>query len=79
MPPLPQISSAGDIAWGGAANTGFWIDKEQQMIVIYMTQVLQQNRVKNPIRTLLGNLACGSIMTEGPQTLQQATSRKSRL
>ena len=33
------------------------------MIVIYMTQVLQQNRVKNPIRTLLGNLACGSIMT----------------
>ena len=29
----------GEFAWGGAANTIFWIDPKEKMFVIWMTQV----------------------------------------
>jgi CubicO group peptidase (beta-lactamase class C family) len=31
--------SAGEYSWGGAANTNFWIDFEEELIVIVMSQV----------------------------------------
>ena len=34
------ISSAGEYSWGGAANTKFWIDPEEQLVGILMTQLL---------------------------------------
>lgn len=34
------ISSKGAYSWGGAANTKFWIDPEEDLIVILMTQVM---------------------------------------
>ena len=35
-----QIGSAGEFAWGGAASTIFWIDPEEELIVIFMTQLM---------------------------------------
>ena len=32
--------SAGEYAWGGAATTSFWIDPAEELIAIFMTQVL---------------------------------------
>ncbi|MFP6640774.1 MAG: serine hydrolase domain-containing protein, partial [Myxococcota bacterium] len=32
--------SAGEYAWGGAASTAFWIDPVEELIVIFMTQLL---------------------------------------
>lgn len=32
--------SAGEYAWGGAASTAFWIDPVEDLIVIFMTQLL---------------------------------------
>ena len=34
------ISSRGEYSWGGIANTKFWIDPEEDLIVIFMTQVM---------------------------------------
>lgn len=34
------LSSEGEIAWGGMANTCFWVDPEEEIIVIFMTQLI---------------------------------------
>ena len=35
-----SASSVGEYNWGGAAGTRFWIDPEQQLIGIYMVQIM---------------------------------------
>ena len=34
------ISSKGEYSWGGIANTKFWVDPEEDLVVILMTQVM---------------------------------------
>ena len=34
------VSSKGEYSWGGIANTKFWIDPEEELVVVFMTQVL---------------------------------------
>ena len=34
------IGSAGEFAWGGAASTIFWIDPEEELVVIFLTQLM---------------------------------------
>ena len=34
------ISSKGEYSWGGIANTKFWIDPEEDLVVVFMAQVL---------------------------------------
>ena len=34
------ISSAGEYSWGGAADTKFWIDPEEDLVAIVMTQLM---------------------------------------
>ena len=34
------ISSRGEYSWGGIANTKFWVDPEEDLVVILMTQVI---------------------------------------
>jgi CubicO group peptidase (beta-lactamase class C family) len=34
------ISSAGAYSWGGAAGTKFWIDPEEDLVAILMTQLM---------------------------------------
>jgi len=35
-----ELQSVGSFGWGGAASTRFWIDEEEQLIVIFMTQLM---------------------------------------
>jgi len=35
-----SLGSAGEYKWGGAASTGFWIDPEEELIGILMTQFM---------------------------------------
>jgi CubicO group peptidase (beta-lactamase class C family) len=46
--------SAGDFSWGGAASTYFWIDPREELIVVFMTQLLPS--VTYPIRRQLRTL-----------------------
>jgi CubicO group peptidase (beta-lactamase class C family) len=47
--------SAGEYNWGGAATTSFWIDPAEEMIVIFMTQVLPSSAypVRRELRTMV--------------------------
>jgi CubicO group peptidase (beta-lactamase class C family) len=34
------VGSAGEIYWGGAASTAFWVDQEADLTVSFFTQLL---------------------------------------
>lgn len=58
---LAQISgSPGQYAWGGAASTAFWIDPREELIVIFMTQLLPSSTY--PIRRELQTLVNAAIV-----------------
>jgi CubicO group peptidase (beta-lactamase class C family) len=41
-------SKGGDYAWGGAASTAFWIDPAEEIVVLFLTQLLPSSTY--PIR-----------------------------
>ena len=47
--------SAGEFAWGGAATTSFWIDPTEELIAIFMTQVLPSTatQIRRELRTMV--------------------------
>jgi CubicO group peptidase (beta-lactamase class C family) len=47
--------SRGEFAWGGAASTSFWIDPAEELIAIFMTQVLPSSAtpVRRELRTMV--------------------------
>ncbi|ABD88739.1 serine hydrolase domain-containing protein [Rhodopseudomonas palustris] len=47
--------SAGEYAWGGAASTAFWIDPAEQLITIFMTQLLPSSAypLRRELRTMV--------------------------
>ena len=47
--------SNGDYAWGGAASTYFWIDPKEELICIFLTQLLPSDTypVRRELRTLV--------------------------
>ena len=36
----PQVGSEGEFAWGGAASTIFWVDPVEDLVVIFLTQLM---------------------------------------
>jgi CubicO group peptidase (beta-lactamase class C family) len=47
--------TAGEYAWGGAASTAFFIDPKEELIVIFMTQLIPSNfySIRRELRTLV--------------------------
>ena len=47
--------SIGDYSWGGAASTYFWIDPKEQLIAIFMTQLMPSSTytIRRELRTLV--------------------------
>jgi CubicO group peptidase (beta-lactamase class C family) len=47
--------SAGEYNWGGAASTSFWIDPAEELITIFMTQLMPSSAypVRRELRTLV--------------------------
>jgi CubicO group peptidase (beta-lactamase class C family) len=47
--------SRGDFSWGGMASTYFWIDPREQLIVIFMTQLIPSTiyNLRRELRTLV--------------------------
>jgi CubicO group peptidase (beta-lactamase class C family) len=47
--------SPGEYAWGGAATTSFWIDPAEELITIFMTQVLPSSAypLRRELRTMI--------------------------
>ena len=60
-PARAQISgTAGEYAWGGAASTAFWIDPVEDLIVIFMTQLMPSSSY--PLRRELRALAYSALI-----------------
>jgi CubicO group peptidase (beta-lactamase class C family) len=51
--------SAGEYAWGGAASTAFWVDPAEELIAIFMTQLLPSSSY--PIRRELRSMVYAAI------------------
>jgi CubicO group peptidase (beta-lactamase class C family) len=54
------VGSPGEYAWGGMASTAFWIDPEEEMAVVMMTQLTPSSTY--PVRRELRVLAYQSIV-----------------
>lgn len=54
------LDSPGEFAWGGAASTYFWIDPTEELIVIFMTQLLPSSSY--PIRRQLKTLVYQALV-----------------
>jgi CubicO group peptidase (beta-lactamase class C family) len=55
-PALTMIpGSVGEYSWGGAATTSFWIDPAEELIAIFMTQVLPSSAypLRRELRTMV--------------------------
>jgi CubicO group peptidase (beta-lactamase class C family) len=56
MDPVANKSpaSVGELAWGGAASTAFWVDPVERMTVLFLTQLLPSSTY--PLRSQLHQL-----------------------
>ncbi|HYW04994.1 MAG TPA: serine hydrolase domain-containing protein [Gammaproteobacteria bacterium] len=54
------LGTAGEYAWGGAASTAFWVDPEEDLCVVLMTQLLPSSTY--PLRRELRVLTYQSIV-----------------
>jgi CubicO group peptidase (beta-lactamase class C family) len=47
--------SVGEYYWGGAASTAFWIDPAEDLVVVFMTQLLPSSTypIRRQLRTLV--------------------------
>ncbi len=54
------LSSDGEFAWGGAASTAFWVDPEEQITAVFMTQLLPSST--HPIRPQLKQLVYQALV-----------------
>ena len=55
-PARAQISGTpGELAWGGMASTAFWIDPIEDLITIFMTQLVPSStyNIRRELRTLV--------------------------
>ncbi len=60
-PNLAGLSgSVGDYGWGGAASTVFWVDPKEEMVVIFLTQLLPSSHY--PLRKELRALVYQSLV-----------------
>ncbi len=54
------LASAREFAWGGAASTAFWVDPDEDVTVLFFTQLLPSST--HPIRAELRNLVYQALV-----------------
>ncbi len=49
------VGSVGEYAWGGAASTAFWVDPQEELIAIFLTQLMPSSSypLRRELRTLV--------------------------
>jgi len=63
LDPVPGqlVCSAGEISWGGAASTAFWVDQEAGLTVSFFTQLLPSST--HPLRPQLRQLVYQALIS----------------
>lgn len=54
------LGSPGEYAWGGAASTAFWVDPQEDLSVIFMTQLMPSSSY--PLRRALRTLVYAALV-----------------
>jgi CubicO group peptidase (beta-lactamase class C family) len=54
------LRSTGEYSWGGAASTAFWIDPAEEIVALFLTQLLPSST--HPIRAELGQLVYQALV-----------------
>jgi CubicO group peptidase (beta-lactamase class C family) len=54
------LCSPGEFAWGGAASTAFWVDPLEEIVVVFLTQLLPSSTY--PIRSQLKQLVYQALV-----------------
>jgi CubicO group peptidase (beta-lactamase class C family) len=54
------LGTPGEYAWGGAASTAFWVDPQEDLIVIFMTQLMPSSSY--PLRRALRTLVYAALI-----------------
>ena len=57
-----SLTDVGEYGWGGAASTVFWVNPKEEMVVIFLTQLLPSSTYK--VRRELRSLVYSSLMPE---------------
>jgi len=57
-----SLTDEGEYGWGGAASTVFWVNPKEEMIVIFLTQLLPSSTYQ--VRRELRSLVYSSLMPE---------------
>ncbi len=53
-------TSVGEYHWGGMASTSFWVDPDEELTVVFMTQLLPSNTW--PLRSQLRQLVYQALV-----------------
>ena len=56
----PHANSPGEIAWGGAASTAFWVDPLEDVTALLFTQLLPSTT--HPLRSRLRSLVYQALV-----------------
>ena len=54
------LSTPGELAWGGAASTFFWVDPAEQLTAIFLTQLVPSSTY--PLRSELRQLVYQALV-----------------
>ena len=57
-----SLTDVGEYGWGGAASTVFWVNPKEEMVVIFLTQLLPSSTYQ--VRRELRSLVYSSLMPE---------------
>jgi len=55
---VPQLASVGSWGWGGALGTHFWVDQEEELIGIFMTQL---RPARSDLHRRFANIVYGAL------------------
>jgi CubicO group peptidase (beta-lactamase class C family) len=58
--PLKVVSSEGELSWGGAASTAFWLDPAEELTVSFFTQLIPSSA--HPLRSQLRQLVYQALL-----------------
>jgi len=47
-------SSVGEYGWGGAYHSNYWVDPKEQLVVVYMTQLLPAGSIDDSGKLRVG-------------------------
>jgi CubicO group peptidase (beta-lactamase class C family) len=74
--------SAGEYSWGGAATTSFWVDPAEELIAIFMTQVLPSSAypIRRELRTMVyAGITDSNLQGTAPAALPRSGGSCNRL